>query len=310
MLAGRSPAGPRPPYPAHSTFALLLAAPYLDWRESCIPRGLSPRIRQPRRPSTLVGSRLSTLAVIPARLAATRLPNKPLRLLAGIPVVVRVFDRVRDLGVADCVVVATDSEEVAQRIRDAGGDAIMTAANHPSGTDRVAEVVRQPRFRGVHAIVNVQGDEPFVSAGAVRGALAQVTEHGFALGTAAAHAPREILANPDAVKVVAADDGAAMYFSRAAVPHLRDAGDEGELAGRVLHHVGVYAYTPDALARWVALPPHPLERIERLEQLRPLAAGMRMGVAVVEGPLRGGIDTEADLERANREWATFIPSES
>jgi 3-deoxy-manno-octulosonate cytidylyltransferase (CMP-KDO synthetase) len=101
-----------------------------------------------------------------------------------------------------------------------------------------------------------------------------------------------------------------MYFSRAAIPHLRDATDGIELDARVLHHVGVYAYTPEALAHWVALPPHPLERIERLEQLRPLAAGVRMGVAVVDGPLRGGIDTEADLDRANREWTTFTPSES
>jgi 3-deoxy-manno-octulosonate cytidylyltransferase (CMP-KDO synthetase) len=144
----------------------------------------------------------------------------------------------------------------------------------------------------------------------VRGALRQVAERGFPVGTAAARASRDVLASPDAVKVVAADDGAAMYFSRAAIPHLRDAMDGTELDTRVLHHVGVYAYTPEALARWVALPPHPLERIERLEQLRPLAAGVRMGVAVVEGPLRGGIDTEADLDRANREWTTFTPNES
>lgn len=253
---------------------------------------------------------MSTLAVIPARRAATRLPDKPLRLLAGVAIVVRVLERVRALHVADCVVVATDDEEIARRVREAGGEAVMTAAGHPSGTDRIAEVARQPRFRPYDAIVNVQGDEPFVSAAAVRGALAQVAERGFPLGTAAAPAPREILASPDVVKVVAADDGAAMYFSRAPIPWLRDPRDDADLTGRVLQHVGVYAYTPDALARWVALPTHPLERIERLEQLRPLAAGMRMGVAVVDGPLRGGIDTAADLERANREWATFIPSDS
>ena len=101
-----------------------------------------------------------------------------------------------------------------------------------------------------------------------------------------------------------------MYFSRAPIPYLRDPDGTAERDERVLLHVGVYAYTPDALARWVFLPPHDLERIERLEQLRPLAAGMRMGVAVIDGALRGGIDTEADLERANREWMTFLPSES
>jgi 3-deoxy-manno-octulosonate cytidylyltransferase (CMP-KDO synthetase) len=251
-----------------------------------------------------------TLAVIPARLGATRLPRKPLRLLAGVPIIVRVLERVRALRVADRVVVATDDDEIAQRVHEAGGEAIATAASHPSGTDRIAEVVRTARLGEYDVIVNVQGDEPFVSGAAVRGALAQVTEHGFPLGTAAARASRAVLTNPDAVKVVAADDGAAMYFSRAAIPYPRDAADAAELDARVLHHVGVYAYTPDALARWVALPTHPLERIERLEQLRPLAAGMRMGVAVVNGPLRGGIDTEADLDRAHREWMTFTPSES
>jgi 3-deoxy-manno-octulosonate cytidylyltransferase (CMP-KDO synthetase) len=253
---------------------------------------------------------VSTLAVIPARLGATRLPRKPLRLLAGVPIIVRVLERVRALDVADVVVIATDSDEIVQRVHEAGGDAIVTDAGHSSGTDRIAEVVRSAGLGDFDAILNVQGDEPFVSGAAVRGALAQVTERGFALGTAAARASRDVLANPDAVKVVAADDGAAMYFSRAAIPYLRDPSDADDLAARVLHHVGVYAYTPDALARWVVLPTHPLERIERLEQLRPLAAGMRMGVAVVEGPLHGGIDTEADLEQANRQWMTFTPSES
>jgi 3-deoxy-manno-octulosonate cytidylyltransferase (CMP-KDO synthetase) len=251
-----------------------------------------------------------TLAVIPARLGATRLPRKPLRLLAGVPLIVRVLERVRALRVADVVVVATDSDEIAQRVRDAGGEAIPTAVDHPSGTDRIAEVVRAVFRDEFDVILNVQGDEPFVSGAAVRGALAQVTERGFPLGTAAARASRDLLPNPDAVKVVAADDGAAMYFSRAAIPFPRDGFDAAELDTRVLHHVGVYAYTPEALARWVFLPPHPLERIERLEQLRPLAAGMRMGVAVVDGPLRGGIDTEADLDRAHREWMTFTTSES
>ena len=101
-----------------------------------------------------------------------------------------------------------------------------------------------------------------------------------------------------------------MYFSRALIPYLRDEADRGARDGSVLHHVGVYAYTPDALARWVALPAHAYERVERLEQLRPLAAGMRMGVAVVAGPIRGGIDTEADLERATHEWTTFTGIES
>ncbi len=253
---------------------------------------------------------MRTLAVIPARLGATRLPRKPLRLLAGVPIIVRVMERVRALRIADVVVVATDSAEVISCVQEAGGEAISTATNHPSGTDRVAEVVRAAGLGEFDAILNVQGDEPFVSGAAARGALAQVTERGFPLGTAAFLASSDVLADPNSVKVVTADDGAAMYFSRAPIPYLRDASDGLERDERVLLHLGVYAYTPDALARWVFLPPHPLERIERLEQLRPLAAGMRMGVAVVDAPSHAGIDTEADLERANTEWMTFNPSES
>ncbi len=253
---------------------------------------------------------MKTLAVIPARLGATRLPRKPLRLLAGVPIIVRVLERVAALRVADRIVVATDSSEIALRVREAGGEAIMTSIDHPSGTDRVAEVVRGVAFRGFDAIVNVQGDEPFVSGSAVRGALLQVTEKQRPLGTAAVLAAPDVLLRADVVKVVTDDDGAAMYFSRAPVPYLRDEADATERNARVLHHVGVYAYTPESLARWVSLPAHALERIERLEQLRPLAAGMRMGVAVVQGSVRAGIDTEADLDRANRDWPTFTMTES
>jgi len=186
----------------------------------------------------------------------------------------------------------------------------MTDEAHPSGTDRVAEVAARREYRDVAAILNVQGDEPFVAAEAVRGALEQVTLRGFALGTAAVRARPDVLGRPDVVKVVTADDGAAMYFSRAPIPYLRDDAEAAERDARVLHHIGVYAYAPDALAQWVALPVHPLERIERLEQLRPLAGGMRMGVAISDVPPRGGIDTEADLELANHEWAAFTSTES
>ena len=248
---------------------------------------------------------MKTLAVIPARLGATRLPRKPLRLLAGLPLVVRVLERVRDLRIADRCVVATDSESIRAEVLRSGGEAVLTDASHPSGTDRVAEVAARAEYRGYGAILNVQGDEPFVAAEALRGALEQVITRDFPLGTAAVRTTRDILARPDVVKVVTADDGAAMYFSRAPIPFLRDDVDAAERDARVLHHVGVYAYTPDALARWVALPVHPLERIERLEQLRPLAHGMRIGVAILDVAARSGIDTEADLEQANSQWATF-----
>jgi 3-deoxy-manno-octulosonate cytidylyltransferase (CMP-KDO synthetase) len=248
---------------------------------------------------------VKTLAVIPARLGATRLPRKPLRLLAGLPLVVRVLERVRELRVAERCVVATDSETIRAEVLRAGGEAVLTDEAHPSGTDRVAEVAARAEYRGFGAILNVQGDEPFVAAEALRGALAQVTQRGFPLGTAAVRAGRDALARPDVVKVVTANDGAAMYFSRAPIPFLRDDTDAVERDTRILHHVGVYAYTPEALAGWVALPVHPLERIERLEQLRPLAHGMRIGVAILDVAARSGIDTEADLDEANSQWATF-----
>ena len=247
---------------------------------------------------------MKTLAVIPARLGATRLPRKPLRLLAGRPIVVRVWERVSAMGVADHCVIATDSAEVADAVRSCRAEAVMTSRDHPSGTDRVAEVARQREFAGYDRIVNVQGDEPVISADAVRGAVTVV--HGDVLiGTAAVQATPAILAEPSVVKVVAGDDGRAMYFSRAPIPFLREPKDPTEAAllrQRVWQHVGVYAYTRDALIRWVSLPPHPLERIERLEQLRPLAAGMAIGVALIQGPLRSGIDTESDLARANSDW--------
>ena len=253
---------------------------------------------------------MTTLAVIPARLGATRLPRKPLRLLGGAPLVVRVWERVRDLGVAERVVIATDSREVADVATAAGADVALTRDDHPSGTDRVAEVAARPEFAGASVVLNVQGDEPFVSAAAVRGAVAMVAERGFALGTAALPAGRDVLVRPDVVKVVAADDGRALYFSRAGIPFTRDAQDQDSADALVLQHVGVYAYAPDALARWVALPEHPLERCERLEQLRPLAAGLAMGVAVVRDAPARGIDTEADLTEANARWADLHPGRS
>jgi 3-deoxy-manno-octulosonate cytidylyltransferase (CMP-KDO synthetase) len=248
---------------------------------------------------------MRALAVIPARLGATRLPRKPLRLLAGLPLIVRVWQRVTEIGVADRIVIATDSDEVANAARANGAEVVMTRTTHPSGTDRVAEVASRPEYAGFDVVVNVQGDEPFVSTQSVAGAAQIVGDARFALGTAAALAPRDILSDPNVVKVVAGDDGRAMYFSRAPIPFLRNERDAETQRARVWQHIGVYAYTIDALRRWVTLPVNPLEQIERLEQLRPLAAGMAMGVALVDEPVRPGIDTEQDLERANEQWSAF-----
>jgi 3-deoxy-manno-octulosonate cytidylyltransferase (CMP-KDO synthetase) len=247
---------------------------------------------------------MSTLIVIPARLGATRLPRKPLRLLGGEPLIVRVWERVSDMNVADRVVVATDSSEVAEAARSAGAQVAMTREDHPSGTDRVAEVANAAEFRRYETFVNVQGDEPFIAADAVKGALMQVTAGKFPLGTAACRAGSDILGNPDVVKVVADANGRAMYFSRAPIPFLRDGDDRATRDALVCQHLGIYAYTRDALERWVSLPPHPLEISERLEQLRALADGLAIGVAIVDRTEGRGIDTEDDLIEANVRWSS------
>ena len=248
---------------------------------------------------------MRTLAVIPARLGATRLPRKPLRLLAGLPLVLRVWQRVSETGAAERVVIATDSDEVAAIATAAGAEVIMTAASHASGTERVAEVARLPEFASYDAIINVQGDEPFVSRQALLGATRMVTDGGYAVGTAAVPATPDILGNPNVVKVVAAPDGRAMYFSRAAIPFLRNRDDAELQRAYIWQHIGVYAYEWSALMRWVDLPESPLEQIERLEQLRPLGAGISIGVSLIDEPVRPGIDTEEDLARANRDWTAF-----
>ena len=235
---------------------------------------------------------------------------------------VRVLERVRALALADEVVVATETEEVAQAVRDAGGKAMLTSEAHPSGTDRVAEVADHPDYDRHEIVVNVQGDEPFMRGDAMAGAIAMVRDAGFDLGTAAGRRGPEILSDPNCVKVVRADDGRALYFSRAGIPHLRDAGsgagrDAGVATGSadlrgsalrdslVLQHMGIYAARRDALRKWVSLPPHPLELVEMLEQLRALAAGLAMGVAIVDAPSWGEVNTEDDLLRANAHWSTI-----
>ena len=253
---------------------------------------------------------MRVLAVIPARLGAQRLPQKPLRLLGGVPLVVRVAERVRACGVADEIVVATDADAIRDAVEAAGYNAVLTRDDHPSGTDRVAEVAADSRYRDVDVVLNVQGDEPFVAREALEGAV-DVVRRGLApIGTAAAPAAADVLARPDVVKVVTADDGRALYFSRAPIPFLRETDDAALRDPLVKQHVGVYAYTPSALATWVSLPPHPLERVERLEQLRPLAHGLAIGVASLAAPVEGGIDTEDDLTRAQARFAEarFAPA--
>jgi 3-deoxy-manno-octulosonate cytidylyltransferase (CMP-KDO synthetase) len=271
-------------------FDLPRSQSYICWRGFCITDLASG------------GCFMSTLAVIPARLAATRLPRKPLRPLGGVPLVVRVWERVRSLGLVDRVVVATESPEVLEVLAVHGAEGVLTSDLHPSGTDRVAEVAQRLEFADFDVVVNVQGDEPFMRGDAIAGAISMVRDHGFELGTAAGRRGPEIMSDPNCVKVVRADDGRALYFSRAPVPFLRDDADRADRDDLVLQHMGVYAARREALLRWVRLPPHPLELVEKLEQLRALAAGLAMGVAIVEAPSWGEVNTEEDLVRANAHW--------
>jgi 3-deoxy-manno-octulosonate cytidylyltransferase (CMP-KDO synthetase) len=246
---------------------------------------------------------VKVLAVIPARLASRRLPRKPLADLGGTSLIVRVWERVSALGVADAVAVATDSDEIAAVCRDAGASIVMTDETLESGTHRVAQAVARGGFEA-GVVVNVQGDEPFVAADAVRAAVEEVRS-GWDVGTVAT--PVRTAAawrDPAVVKVVRGERGRALYFSRSPIPHPRDGGPTAEalVEGGFLRHLGVYAYTPEALARWAALPAAPLERIEQLEQLRPLAAGMGIGVGVVPEAARG-VDTPEDLAAARERWA-------
>jgi 3-deoxy-manno-octulosonate cytidylyltransferase (CMP-KDO synthetase) len=217
--------------------------------------------------------------------------------------VVRVWERVLSLDVVERCLIATDSEEVARVVDEYGAEVVMTEP-HPSGTHRVAEVARRVEYADYDVIVNVQGDEPFVPRAAILGA-ARVASEQYPVGTAAIIADADALADPNIVKVVTASDGRALYFSRAGIPFLRDHADAALQRTLVRQHIGVYAYRWAALQDWVSLPETPLEQIERLEQLRPLVAGIPIGVALIDEPVYPGIDTEADLERANREWTDF-----
>lgn len=239
------------------------------------------------------------LGVIPARLGSTRLPHKPLQLLAGEPLVTRVIERVRELGVVDELVVATDAPMVAEVVQRSGVRAVMTRAEHPSGTDRVAEVAALKEFAGFDVIANIQGDEPFLDAAALTGAIARV-QGGDDVGTAAAPLDAAHAGDPARVKVVTDLAGRALWFSRAAIPFRREA--DAPTEGLYWQHVGLYVYTRAALARWVTLPPTAAEQAEKLEQLRALEHGMSIGVARLTSAVAPGIDTAEDLTRAQAHW--------
>ncbi len=245
---------------------------------------------------------MRVLGIIPARLGSTRLPNKPLQLLAGEPLITRVIERVLDHGLMTELVVATDSARVAEVVERSAVRAVLTGESHETGTERVAEVAGRAEFSGFDVIVNIQGDEPFISREAIAGALARV-EQGDDVGTAAAPLQPGLAADPSRVKVVTDAGGRARYFSRSVIPFCRDSSDTAD--GLYWQHVGIYAYTPEALKRWVNLPPCAAEQAERLEQLRALHHGLTIGVARLEEPALPGVDTADDLRRAEAHWHAY-----
>jgi len=242
---------------------------------------------------------MRVLGVIPARLGSTRLPNKPLQLLAGEPLITRVIQHVVDLGLVEQLVVATDSQMIAQVVERAGVRAVLTHDGHLAGTDRVAEAAGRAEFAGFDVVANVQGDEPFLPRAALAGAIDRVGQ-GDDIGTAAAPLSPEHAADPSRVKVVTDAQGRALYFSRAAIPRRREATDPAD--GLYWQHLGLYVYTRAALAQWVATPPSPAERAEHLEQLRALHCGLTIGVARLTEPALPGVDTPDDLRRAEAHW--------
>ena len=233
------------------------------------------------------------LILIPARMAATRLPGKPLADIGGEPMIVHVLRRAQAAEIGP-VVVATDSAEIASIVDKAGGTAVMTRPDHASGSDRIFEALgKVDSQHRAEIVVNLQGDLPTIEAGVIRAALTPLTDAAVDIATLAAEITvAEERGNPNIVKVVGTPVGPsrlrALYFTRATAP-------AGE--GPLYHHIGLYAYRRAALERFVKLPPSPLERRERLEQLRALEAGMRIDVAIVDTvPL--GVDTPEDLEKA------------
>lgn len=240
-------------------------------------------------------ARQTNIILIPARMASSRLPGKVLADIAGLPMIVHVANRAHEADIGR-VVVATDSPNVFEAVRNSGREAVMTDAGHPSGSDRIHEALQLLDPNGdADTVINLQGDLPTIEPQAIRAALSLLSTDGPDIGTLACVIDNaEEKTDPNVTKVVgsplSADRLRALYFTRATAPY-------GE--GPLYHHIGLYAYRRDALSRFVALPPSTLERRESLEQLRAIEAGMRIDVALVDTvPL--GVDTPADLDRARQ----------
>jgi len=257
---------------------------------------------------------LPFVVVIPARLASTRLPNKPLADIEGLPMVVRVAERARASG-ATRVVVATDAQAVHQVVRAHGYECVMTSSSHPSGTDRLAEVAEHFGWSDEAVVVNVQGDEPLIEPALIRVVAQHLVANPDCAIATLAHPisdPADVF-NPNVVKTVLDARGIALYFSRAPIPWARDAyasdwPDVGALSARtapfpVYRHVGLYAYRAAFLRSYPALQQAPIEQAEQLEQLRALWHGERIAVLLTDHAPAPGVDTAADLDKVRAIYA-------
>ena len=236
---------------------------------------------------------MKTLCVIPARYASTRLPGKPLLDIAGKPMICRVYERAVQADRVEKVLVATDDERICEAVRAHGGEAMMTAADHPTGTDRLAEVAAA--YEDMELIINVQGDEPLIDPELIN-RLAALFEEDRSLQMATVMTPmtdEEEMKNPNNVKVVTDLQGYALYFSRSLMPYPRNAGK-----APVHKHIGIYAYRREFLLRYAKMPPTPLEQAESLEQLRALENGYRIRVLPTDIKFVG-VDTAEDLALVN-----------
>jgi 3-deoxy-manno-octulosonate cytidylyltransferase (CMP-KDO synthetase) len=243
------------------------------------------------------------IVAIPARYGSTRLAGKPLQAIAGEPMVLHVARRALAAGATE-VVVATDDERVAAALAGSGVRIAMTRADHASGSDRLAECAEQLRWPDAAIVVNLQGDEPQAPASGIRAVAAALAESDVPMATLATPIDNvEELFNPHCVKVILSADGHALYFSRAPVPWARDAftqtPDRLPEGVAFLRHIGIYAYRAGFLRQFAKLAPTPLERAEALEQLRALEHGHRIAVRLAPEPFPPGVDTPADLARAD-----------
>ncbi len=252
------------------------------------------------------------IAVIPARLASSRLPNKPLADIHGKPMVVRVAERARESGAARTLV-AADSTTILDVCATHGIDAMLTSDQHPSGTDRLAEIVQRLQLPDDTIVVNVQGDEPFIEPELVSACANTLAQHPECAMATVAHPIKSTqdFLNPHLVKVVVDELGRALYFSRAPIPYPRDWAQTSQLKAPqlpenfpVLRHVGLYAYRADFLRTYPSLTAPLIERYEALEQLRALAHGYTIAVLKVDAAPAAGVDTLEDLERVRQQFET------